>query len=871
MSEELMQVVPVRVGRFDYYPIRDTNLSQLRKAKIITAVTEKHLAKKKPDGLILVPKGAVKAVIEYKQTKNLKTDKQIQKAIQQEIEVAHSLCKVLIVTDNSKTFWINPLNGERICDVNGDPITQIVNVKKFQDGTMSSEEISAFEEILDRIEASISKTENRIAAPVLLDPSPLAKSLWQRIWISTGKEPEKCLYNVVELFVFKFLSDLGVLKQHNNFSAIYQLSLVSAEDALSQYAAVSRKEIRNLFPAGPDGTTIINGTIFVNEKGEANLAQASLFGDVLNLLEKFGRSYGSFRHIQRDFKTRLYEAFLRQSAGVKALGQYFTPRNVVRAMVRMSNAASLGKDARICDPYCGVGGFVLETIAEVPSIYHQFEPRNGKVSPSVSILGFDKGSDEKDDERTIILAKANMLIYFSDLIAKHHSPDILKEFSKNAFNKVFRLLRSNLGTFELVDEPKCSLILTNPPYVTTGVSTIRKALDDANLGDHYTIAGRGTEALAIEWIVRNLEHGGQALVIVPDGLLSQKPVLDFVGEHCNVQAIISLPPRTFYSTPKKTYILILTRKLRHEGAQTTPVFAYVIGEIGETRDAYRFTIPQNDLDEAVGLFNQFKGSPATFSSNRPRCKTVAATELLSARNWLIDRLWSDDERRALGIKEATTEVSADEFISMVYEAKDAISKLETITPTPSKRSGKVSTVTLGGAWLEFISSKTGWTKAQYRKLDTGNPKDVPLFTAAKAPVAFVKGKHAGLISASQDKPVISFGANGDGSAGTNFVFHTSPFYVSNDRTCIRVTDPEIDPEFVYFTLHGMKETYGFNHAFKASVKNLEMVTIDIPVARGHFDVERQRKMVETFKKIFETKRQLESHLESISKTRVCFG
>jgi hypothetical protein len=91
MSEEQMQVVSVRLGHFVYHPTRNTNLAQMRKEKIISATTEKHLAKKMPDGLILVPKGAVKAVIEYKRPSALKTAAQIDAAIKQELEVAGSL------------------------------------------------------------------------------------------------------------------------------------------------------------------------------------------------------------------------------------------------------------------------------------------------------------------------------------------------------------------------------------------------------------------------------------------------------------------------------------------------------------------------------------------------------------------------------------------------------------------------------------------------------------------------------------------------------------------------------------------------------------------------------------------------------------
>lgn len=144
----------------------------------------------------------------------------------------------------------------------------------------------------------------------------------------------------------------------------------------------------------------------------------------LKVFQNYDEKHGSFKYVTKEFKTRLYETFLRQSAGVKNLGQYFTPRNVVQAMVKMSSASSLKEGARICDPFCGVGVFILETILLNDNIFKQFEPVNGVISPKITLLGYDKGTDEKDDERTIILAKANMLIYFSDLLSKYHTQEI---------------------------------------------------------------------------------------------------------------------------------------------------------------------------------------------------------------------------------------------------------------------------------------------------------------------------------------------------------------------------------------------------------------------------------------------------------------
>ena len=235
-------------------------------------------------------------------------------------------------------------------------------------------------------------------------------------------------------------------------------------------------------------------------------------------------------------------------------------------MVKMSSASMLNSGARICDPFCGVGGFILETISMTPSILKEFEPINGNIEPQVTLVGYDKGTDEKDDERTIILAKANMLIYFSDLLAKYHSMEHLNSFSKNAFNKVFHLLKTNLGTFGKIDDMPYDLILTNPPYVTSGSSSIKEALNsDTTLlrykekskykAPYYVANGRGTQSLAIEWIIKNLKPLGMALVVVPDSLFLQNNMITYIKEHCIVQGIISLPNKKRQQFPEFHYLV----------------------------------------------------------------------------------------------------------------------------------------------------------------------------------------------------------------------------------------------------------------------------------------------------------------------------
>ena len=108
---------------------------------------------------------------------------------------------------------------------------------------------------------------------------------------------------------------------------------------------------------------------------------------------------------------------------------------------------------------------------------------------------------------------------------------------------------------------------------------------------------------------------------------------------------------------------------------------------------------------------------------------------------------------------------------------------------------------------------------------------LPVYTAAPSPFGRVPSTQSGVIHATENEALISFASNGDGSAGTNFVLHDCPFYVTNDRTVIRVLDRNVDPRYLLYAMRNMKALHGFDHTHKAVPKNLEVVSIDIPVTK----------------------------------------
>ena len=668
MSEELLQINEQKIGRYSYYKIGATTLNQLKKNGLISNKNYGELSNKKPDGLINLNKKTI-AIVEYKTPKELSTDAKLKKAITQEIEVAKKLCKILIVTDGSRTYWINALNGDFIKNENDEKLNTIFDIKNI---IMNIDEI---EFILEHIDGSISKTNSILQGHKLLDLTPLAKSMWQTIWAATGKSPVKCLYNVVEMFIFKFLSDLEILDKRHDFDVVYEISKEDSNEALKYYATLVRPKIVELFPKSDDGTTIINGTIFVDEKGNANLSQSILFSKALLHLKNYGEKFGSLVKIDKQFKTKLYETFLNQE--VEAMGQYFTPRKIIQTIIRMSglDSESQYKHKKIGDPFCGVGGFPLEILNLNESMRNEFKPKNKKISPSFELIGYDKGF-EKDDERTIILAKANMLIYLAELLFKN--PTNTVEFATQ-FNKTFTLFRNNLGTFGHIikdEEEKFDYILTNPPFVTSGTGIIQEEIKNNPITtNEYTTGGMGLESLSVEWIVKSLKKGGKAFIILPDGIFyrqNAKKLRTYILENCFLDGIISLPSRTFFANNRKTYILCLTKKQNIEDKQLHKVFTYIVSEIGEELTKIdRTPIDKNNLPELEKLFSIFRSTKGIeevyniLEIQSKRCNFFDLDKFQREQDWIFNEWFDEKILIELGEKNKSLDIKIDDFSELV--------------------------------------------------------------------------------------------------------------------------------------------------------------------------------------------------------------
>ena len=852
MSEELIQrnliEAPEKMGDWNFYNIGATTLKALKGAKIIPDRDYDEFEKKKPDALI-VKKPLVIAAIEYKLPKELRTDKQVAAAIAQELGTAQALqAKVYIVTDGKKSYWINPATGHEILQEDGSRITLNFDKK-------STECIT----LINKIRASISTTNDQIKAAATVDPLPLAEKVWQDLWAVSGATPENCLYTFVEIFIFKYLSDLGVLRgMYSFYDLLGKYAGNNDNEVLEYYASVIRVKIKELFPGNPkDKTTIINGTIFVSKDDKAVSGYATVFRRILNRFNEFG----TLENIDYDFKSKLFETFLKESISKKNWGQYFTPLKVVRSIVNM---VDILPGMEICDPACGVGKFLLEPILH--DLHRFYAVENGELKPKITLYGYDKGFD-RDEQKTIILAKANMLIYMSGMIKEHS--DMTRQFAQ-LFNDTFFLqTNSILGTLAKPIKDKFDLILTNPPYVMSGSSNLKEEISkQQELKEYFAVNAMGIEGLFMEWIVRALKPSGKAFIVVPDGIMNRsndKKLRNFILDQCIVDAVISLPLNTFFTTNKKTYILALTKKdtVKINGVdtrerQTTPVFTYFCSEIGETRDVYRFDIEQNDLEVASDLFNMFKGARSKFKTTDKRCKIVSINTFYESNHWSVDRWWTREEKIALGIEEEEKAIDVSTYISMINDTSATLT--ESIEPlqeliakqlasTDKKQVSladeKLFTLSLGKRLLkkDFITAKG----------------DIPVYSA-NVFEPFVYTDQSNI--SDFDNAYVLWGIDGEFSFN---VMDKGKVFASTDHCgTIKILDDQIDPYYLAYVMEETRHKYGFDRGLRASLTNMKAFNIDIPVKPdGSFDLDAQKSLAEsllclrqTRKTIFERMTQL---------------
>ena len=297
----------------------------------------------------------------------------------------------------------------------------------------------------------------------------------------------------------------------------------------------------------------------------------------------------------------------------KELGQYLTPTEVVRFMVRLAiQGMSTSELNTLCDPVecisfglildpsCGVGSFLTEVIRTLRSEVierHGIESQDVWVENMVTkvLAGIDKS------ERMIRLALTNMAM-FGFPAAHLHLANALARFGPDS-----DLTKSLEG--------RVRLILTNPPFGAEFQGNDLLQYRVAGTWPSRSVTAINSELLFVERYIDWLAPGGQFLAIVPDSILTNKGVYKDLRENIrdsvDIRSVVSLPEVTFRAagTNTKTSILHI-RKLKDSGMKRSATFFAVCQDVGfsvRTKNAHR-TKTRNGHGDLPKILQSFSDS-----------------------------------------------------------------------------------------------------------------------------------------------------------------------------------------------------------------------------------------------------------------------
>ena len=389
------------------------------------------------------------------------------------------------------------------------------------------------------------------------------------------------------------------------------------------------------------------------------------------------------------------------------------------------------------------------------------------------------------------------------------------------------------------------------------------------------------EHLFMEWIIRALKPNGKAFIVVPDGIMNRsndKKLRDFILEQCEIDAVISLPLNTFFTTNKKTYILALTKKapVMVDGVptlqrQTSPVFTYLCSEIGETRDVYRFDIDQNDLQVASDLFNMFKGAKTSFANTLnmigdQRCKISSIDDFYNGTHWCVERWWNHEERQALGIEEESKTIGVNDFRVLLADTINTLSELdEPLAEVEKKNDEGLQFLEIPITQVFDIVRGDGKYTRSYVHEHTG---EYPLYSGNTF------GPFAQIDSYDYNVPALTWAI--DGLAGYMMI-HRSPFSATNHRGILLLKDTNIDLEYAKYTLEpifrelkkGRQGDNGENEYTSLPPFMIQSVKFAVPVDHnGEPWLEKQKEIAAGYVTLEQTKETVVEQIANLSQVSI---
>jgi type I restriction enzyme M protein len=313
----------------------------------------------------------------------------------------------------------------------------------------------------------------------------------------------------------------------------------------------------------------------------------------------------------------LYEGLLQKNADEKksGAGQYFTPRPLINAMVRLVQP-QLGE--RCGDPACGTFGFMIVADQYLKTKYDDYFDLTTEQQTFQRRQAFTGIELVRDAHR---LALMNAMLH--DIEGEIRHSDAL-----STDGKVFK---------------DYDVILTNPPFGT-------KRGGERPTRDDLTYPTSNKQLNFLQTIYRSLRPDGKAraAVVLPD--------------KCNLHTILRLPTGIFYAQGVKTNVLFFTRGKKDKG-NTQKLWVY---DMRTNMPSFGKRTPLT-LEHFKGFIKAFGDDPYGRAERQDQGETgrfrCFTREVIKKRNDSLDITWLQDDSVRNGEDLADPAEIADEILT----------------------------------------------------------------------------------------------------------------------------------------------------------------------------------------------------------------
>jgi len=334
--------------------------------------------------------------------------------------------------------------------------------------------------------------------------------------------------------------------------------------------------------------------------------------------------------LDADVKGDIYEGMLEWMAAEspKGAGQYFTPRELIKAIVDVMQPSP---DDGVYDPACGTGGFLIRAFEQVSNEYGGQLDRDQKKHLK---RGFVQGAELVPN--TGRLGLMNLFLH--------------------GINSDPPPIRS--GEDALASDPgqRYSMVMTNPPFgkkssftVVTDSGEVEKE-DYAYERQDFWVTTKNKQLNFVQHVHTTLAQHGTCAIVVPDNVLFEGGTGETIRrnllQQCDVHTLLRLPTRIFYAQGVKANVLFFDKKPAREQPWTSQLWVY------DLRTNKHFTLKENplrreDLEEFVQCYNpanRHERTP-TWSEDNPngRWRCFDYDELMKRDKVNLDLFWLRDE------------------------------------------------------------------------------------------------------------------------------------------------------------------------------------------------------------------------------------